>query len=608
VGKDVGDAYTTNDDLAWKVGVGLGEPQFITRSTPYAKRVLNGVVQYDVQYTQPPTMVPTTSPVTHAEEFYDVSKSLETTMKGGNGSYGIMFNIVAKHTLVVTTLSIHTDMVTNVNVTVYSKPGSYVGAELPNSLDPIRAQEEEINGWREVSPSQVLKGRGYQNPTELSSDLFDAITVRADDTQAFYITMETPDLRYTDSPLTASNTRIENNNQRGANVYVSNVDLEIEVGSGIGEAYPVQEQSSIYPQRIFNGLVHYNVEEERTNTPTANPTIKGMTAISSGGEDGKLSLMTQQKISLEGMESLVLDEAMIAFLEGHVSGFLNDFIDRQGNDGTYESNTVQITDVIISPPEIFSGTNAKDLTFLEQESNMQDGEYDSHQRRLQSSSNEPSTDVYATIFGEYRPPPKIDFTILVQDTFDDKGTVFIGELKKDSPEVFAVVKDLRVAPVRYDPPTRPPTPSPVSESDVALLAELPFMERDYLLGMIGGGVILLVFIVCVCCACRYFKKKRIFDKASVRLQTTHPENYFCPSNPAQHFSNSTVATIACTEYDPRSFASRGLPPGSSHQGLGRHSSYHAPSRSRQGLARQPSCYSQDMSQQQPSSRGFPSYY
>eukprot|EP00593_Proboscia_inermis_P016814 CAMPEP_0171317446 /NCGR_PEP_ID=MMETSP0816-20121228/80709_1 /TAXON_ID=420281 /ORGANISM="Proboscia inermis, Strain CCAP1064/1" /LENGTH=49 /DNA_ID= /DNA_START= /DNA_END= /DNA_ORIENTATION= len=49
--------------------------------------------------------------------------------------------------------------------------------------------------------------------------------------------METPDLRYTDSPLTASNTRIE---KRGnGNVYVSNVDLEIEVGSGIGEAYPV---------------------------------------------------------------------------------------------------------------------------------------------------------------------------------------------------------------------------------------------------------------------------------------------------------------------------------------------------------------------------------
>jgi len=38
-------------------------------------------------------------------------------------------------------------------------------------------------------------------------------------------------------------------------------------------------------------------------------------------------------------------------------------------------------------------------------------------RKLQESS----TDVYATIFGEYRPPPKIEFTALLMDTFDDKG-------------------------------------------------------------------------------------------------------------------------------------------------------------------------------------------
>ena len=55
------------------------------------------------------------------------------------------------------------------------------------------------------------------------------------------------------------------------------MDLEIEVRSGIREAYLVQEKSSIYLQQIFNGLVYYNMEKERTNTPTANPAIPGLT-------------------------------------------------------------------------------------------------------------------------------------------------------------------------------------------------------------------------------------------------------------------------------------------------------------------------------------------
>jgi len=169
------------------------------------------------------------------------SEELITTFAGGNGQAGNMFDIVARKTIDITSLDIHTVSTNTVNVEVWTRSGSHVGHEAAGS-----------SGWSKVVDTAVL-GQGMGNRTPLPLDSFShPIRVQAGATQAMYVTLTTPDIRYSE-------------NEPGA-VFAGNGDLDLLVGIGI--KYP---WGDVFSPRAFNGVVQYQIVEP-PDSPTMSPT------------------------------------------------------------------------------------------------------------------------------------------------------------------------------------------------------------------------------------------------------------------------------------------------------------------------------------------------
>ena len=106
------------------------------------------------------------------------------------------------------------------------------------------------------------------NLTPIPEQYFSNVYVDKGSKVSFYITLETPNLRYTKGDTGTSNGGI-------------NTDIQIYPGAGVGQ-YPF---GSTLAPRNFNGAIKYAIESVPTPAPTAEPTMKPVQVPTQQGGD-----------------------------------------------------------------------------------------------------------------------------------------------------------------------------------------------------------------------------------------------------------------------------------------------------------------------------------
>jgi len=104
--------------------------------------------------------------------------------------------------------------------------------------------------WTRVANAEV-QGLGNYFSTPIPVQNFIPVVVQAETTQAFYVTLNTSALCYSD----------ENDLQAG-DIYASNSDLQIFVGAGVDE-YPLADET--FGSIGWNGLISYTVLQSDAN-------------------------------------------------------------------------------------------------------------------------------------------------------------------------------------------------------------------------------------------------------------------------------------------------------------------------------------------------------
>ena len=115
--------------------------------------------------------------------------------------------------------------------------------------------ERDASAWKLICDTQVL-GRGYMNLTPIREKAFQSQTIDAAETVALYVTLSSPNLRYSKADL-------------GVTAGGDNDDLYIYPGSGVG-GFPFGP--TIAP-RLFDGLLKYELIEAPTPARTMEPTV-----------------------------------------------------------------------------------------------------------------------------------------------------------------------------------------------------------------------------------------------------------------------------------------------------------------------------------------------
>lgn len=170
------------------------------------------------------TPVTTATTIYYAEANSVFSGSLQTTLIGGNGQSGNMFDITALNNVQINGFDMNIQGTTASTVEVWYRPGSFVGFESSNV------------GWTQVLTTTVT-GMGTGTLTPVPGSF--AVNVPAGQTYAFYVTTNGgPTVAYT-------------NGTTVGNVYASNSDMQFKEGNG-GGYFAVT-----FTPRIFNGVIRY---------------------------------------------------------------------------------------------------------------------------------------------------------------------------------------------------------------------------------------------------------------------------------------------------------------------------------------------------------------
>ena len=157
--------------------------------------------------------------------------TLPTTLAGGNGNFGNMFDVNAINDITIDSFDIHADTGATFDVEVYAKIGTWVGSE----ADP--------GAWTLIgtAPGVVSNGDGVATPLGLML----GYAIPAGETHAFYITptdFSTGGFNYTNGTATG-------------NVFASDANLEFLEGAGI--AYPF-DSGVLFQPRVWNGNIQYS--------------------------------------------------------------------------------------------------------------------------------------------------------------------------------------------------------------------------------------------------------------------------------------------------------------------------------------------------------------
>lgn len=169
--------------------------------------------------------VTTASTVYYAQANTVFSGSLQTTMIGGNGQSGNMFDITAVNNVQINGFDMNIQGTTTSTIEVWYRSGSFVGFESSNV------------GWTQVLTTTVT-GMGTGTLTPVPGSF--VVNIPAGQTYAFYVTTNGgPTVAYT-------------NGTAVGNVYASNSDLQFKEGNG-GGYFAVT-----FTPRIFNGVIRYS--------------------------------------------------------------------------------------------------------------------------------------------------------------------------------------------------------------------------------------------------------------------------------------------------------------------------------------------------------------
>jgi hypothetical protein len=236
-GSEVNRMYIRNNELQILEGTAVARPFF---GGTFAPRIFNGAMRYQLVGEAPEIVAgreyggKDTTPTSHV---MGQLSALMLGVGGNSGSYGIMFDIVADQQVYIAGIDIHTSVLNEaVTATLFTKDGSHVGFELDRG-------DNTTTAWKLDQRIQVAGfGQGRLTPFP---DLVKPLYVDAGKTKAFFVILQTAELRY-DTPT-------DTNLKQGLDLPIDAYDQNIKVlrGTGIGEGH------QYFPSRIVNGAIRY---------------------------------------------------------------------------------------------------------------------------------------------------------------------------------------------------------------------------------------------------------------------------------------------------------------------------------------------------------------
>jgi len=167
------------------------------------------------------------------------------------GSFGNMFEVRTKeYPVKVTEIAFSTDLYTNVTYHAWSKTGTY------------KNHETSEESWTKIAQGWTM-GLGKEQPTPIPADSFEGMWIDPQQTQAFLIMLETPDIRYNYGSIEGV-------------VLEEQDDFILMEGKSIAHFPPFREDTTFFSPRLFTGSVKYYVEkpcDEPSPTPSLIPSL-----------------------------------------------------------------------------------------------------------------------------------------------------------------------------------------------------------------------------------------------------------------------------------------------------------------------------------------------
>jgi hypothetical protein len=196
---------------------------------------------------------PNVSSDSNSTSTFDLHR-ISTTFASGNRGYGSMFDVSNSEGdyAVITSIDFHTNLMSDMNVIVYTKEGSFQGSE----FKPV--------DWTIIANTTVT-GQGYYKRTAIPPTDMDQVSIRNGKTRAFYVSINTPNLLYSN---------VEEDTGLGDAVYQNN-GVAFHVGSGLQGTF-----SNVFQPRLHNGGISFYHKSSTTSTEST-----GLEPIpSTGGE------------------------------------------------------------------------------------------------------------------------------------------------------------------------------------------------------------------------------------------------------------------------------------------------------------------------------------
>ncbi|KAL9185923.1 hypothetical protein ACHAXT_003700 [Thalassiosira profunda] len=171
--------------------------------------------------------------------FLSDPKTFNTTFDSDTTYAGNMFDLSAKQNLAISQLGIHAYMPSLIDVWVYTRVGSYRGAE------------DDLTQWALVA-HMTVRGEGLGVPT-LLPELDPPIYMRQNERRSFYVTTNGPWLRCTKGDEGAPGSELFSNE-------------DITFYQGAGKRYPMTDGTA--EARNWNGMLQYRLVESVPLTAT----------------------------------------------------------------------------------------------------------------------------------------------------------------------------------------------------------------------------------------------------------------------------------------------------------------------------------------------------
>ncbi|KAL7473975.1 hypothetical protein ACHAXS_014245 [Conticribra weissflogii] len=251
-----GSVVGSNGDMTIYEGIGR---RFGFEGAIYSPRIWSGSLYYSLapgpEPTPNPTSLPTPNPTegptrsltiaptTNPTTVNEKLNKLQTPFDSSTTSAGNMFDITTKENdIEIREIGINTYKSTYVNIQIWTKEGSY------------QSYDKDLTAWTKVADLTV-KGQGLDMPTMIEAGSFEPIAIRRNSRQAFYITSDGPNIRYS-------------NGSSEGKEFESNSHLVLY--EGVGKRTPIT--AATMSPRVWNGILKYEIVFMPTQVPTPAPT------------------------------------------------------------------------------------------------------------------------------------------------------------------------------------------------------------------------------------------------------------------------------------------------------------------------------------------------